>query len=236
MWNLLIKKPLTLLLILLIFQNKIMAQSKPKLIYFGDPMCSWCYGFSPEISEAIDSLGEEIDFQLIMGGLRPYNTETMIDLSGFLKNHWEEVSKQTGQPFSYEILKDKKFVYDTEPACRAVVLMRELKPKSEFDFFKKIQNQFYLKNKNTNLPETYAELAQEYGYNKIDFAQRFNSDELKERVKKDFTYSQNIGIRSFPTVFLKKGDDLYLIVQGYDKAEAIIQKSRKIIGTKKVKQ
>ena len=79
-------------------------------------------------------------------------------------------------------------------------------------------------------------MAQEYGYNKIDFAQRFNSDELKERVKKDFTYSQNIGVRSFPTVFLKKGDDLYLIVQGYDKAEAIIQKSRKIIGTKKVKQ
>lgn len=221
------------LLLLLIFQNTSMSQSKAQLIYFGDPMCSWCYGFSPQISAALDSLSEDIDFQLVMGGLRPYNTETMVDLGDFLQHHWEDVNKRSGQPFSYEILKDKTFVYDTEPACRAVVLMRALKPESEFDFFKKIQIQFYLKNKNTNLTETFAELAKEFGIDQKEFAKKFESEEFKEKIKEDFTYSQKIGVRSFPTVVLKNGDDLYLIAQGYVEAETIIEKCEKILQQQK---
>ncbi|MFT6319154.1 MAG: putative protein-disulfide isomerase [Granulosicoccus sp.] len=210
-----------------------MAQSKAQLIYFGDPMCSWCYGFSPEMSEALDSLAEDVDFQIVTGGLRPYNTETMADLGDFLQQHWEDVNKRSGQPFSYEILKDKTFVYDTEPACRAVVLMRALKPESEFEFFKEIQTQFYQKNKNTNLTETYAELATAFGLNKTEFAKKFESDEFKEKVKEDFTYAQNIGVQSYPTLVLKNGDDLYLIAQGYVEAETIIEKCEKILLQKK---
>ncbi len=222
-------------LLILLFQNVSMSQSttKAKLIYFGDPMCSWCYGFSPEMSKALDSLSKDIDFQLVMGGLRPYNTETMADLGDFLQHHWEDVNKRSGQPFSYEILKDKSFVYDTEPACRAVVLMRELKPASEFDFFKKVQTEFYQENKNTNLTETFSELAEEFGLDKADFAKKFESDEFKEKVKKDFTYSQNVGVRSFPTIVLKNGDDLYLIAQGYVEAETIIEKCEKVLKTQK---
>jgi len=210
-----------------------MAQSKAQLIYFGDPMCSWCYGFSPEMSEALDSLAEDVDFQIVTGGLRPYNTETMADLGDFLQQHWEDVNKRSGQPFSYEILKDKTFVYDTEPACRAVVLMRVLKPESEFEFFKEVQTQFYQKNKNTNLTETYAELATAFGLNKTEFAKKFESDEFKEKVKEDFTYAQNIGVQSYPTLVLKNGDDLYLIAQGYVEAETIIEKCEKILLQKK---
>ena len=217
------------IILFLTFQNHVMAQTKPLLIYFGDPMCSWCYGFSPEMSEAKDSLSESIDFQMVMGGLRPYNTETMADLGDFLKEHWEEVGKRSGQPFSYDILKDDSFVYDTEPACRAVVLMRTLQPESEFDFFKKIQHSFYEKNNNTNLTETYSELAATYGLDKEDFAKQFESDEIKEKIKADFTYSQQVGVRSFPTVVLQVKDQYYLIAQGYVKAETIIEKCRNII-------
>ena len=211
------------------FQNFMMAQDRPTLIYVGDPMCSWCYGFSPEMSEALDSLADEVDFRLVMGGLRPYNTETMTDLGDFLKHHWEDVSKRSGQPFNYEILKDTDFVYDTEPACRAVVLMRELKPEAEFDFFKKVQIEFYKENKNTNLTATYAELAATYGLDKKEFAQKFESNEWKEKVKADFTYSANIGVRSFPTLVLQRGEDVYLIAQGYAEGKVVVEKCRKIL-------
>lgn len=221
------------ILLPLLFQNISMAQSKAKLIYFGDPMCSWCYGFSPEMSKALDSLSENVDFQLVMGGLRPYNTETMADLGDFLQHHWEDVNKRSGQPFSFEILKEKTFVYDTEPACRAVALMRELKPEAEFEFFKKIQSEFYKENKNTNLSETFAKLAEEYGFDKTDFTQKFESEEFKEKVKKDFTYSQSVGVQSFPTLVLQSGDDMYLVAQGYVDAETIIEKCEKILKTQK---
>ncbi len=36
-----------------------------------------------------------------------------------LRHHWEEVGRDTGQPFSYELLDDKErsFDHDTEPPC-----------------------------------------------------------------------------------------------------------------------
>lgn len=224
-------KKIFILFFFLTLQNIAMSQTKPKLIYFGDPMCSWCYGFSPEITKAVDSLSQDIDFQLIMGGLRPYNTETMTDLGDFLKGHWEEVGHRSGQPFSYDILKDTTFVYDTEPACRAVVLMRSLQPESEFSFFKKIQTSFYHKNKNTNLTATYAELATEFGLDKKEFAKQFESNEMKLKVKEDFLYSQQVGVRGFPTIVFQIEDQFYMIANGYVKAEQIIEKCKTILET-----
>ena len=73
---------------------------KPKLIYIGDPMCSWCYGFSNELSFIVEEYEDTVEFEMIMGGLRPYNTETMIDLKDFLSHHWEDVAKASGKKFS----------------------------------------------------------------------------------------------------------------------------------------
>jgi protein-disulfide isomerase-like protein with CxxC motif len=41
-------------------------------------------------------------------------------------------------PFNYDRLKDESLVYDTEPACRAVVVARSMKPEIELDFFKDV--------------------------------------------------------------------------------------------------
>ena len=118
------------------------AQDKTTIIYIGDPMCSWCYGFAPEITKVKEQY-KQLDFKLILGGLRPGGTEKIQGMDMFLRHHWKEVNKKSGQPFSYEILKQKDFVYDTEPACRAVVVARELKPGIELDFFRAIQTQNY---------------------------------------------------------------------------------------------
>ncbi|MFA5601454.1 MAG: DsbA family protein, partial [Phenylobacterium sp.] len=41
------------------------------LIYFADPMCSWCYGFGPVMDQVAARYGERLPIQLVMGGLRP---------------------------------------------------------------------------------------------------------------------------------------------------------------------
>jgi len=61
--------------ILLLMQNLSLAQEQPTIIYIGDPMCSWCYGFAPELSKTIDHFDNKANLRLVMGGLRPYNDE-----------------------------------------------------------------------------------------------------------------------------------------------------------------
>lgn len=223
-------KNIAFLILFILFQISTMAQTKPILIYFGDPMCSWCYGFSPEFSKVCDTFEDDVEIKIIMGGLRPYGEQTMSELSDFLHHHWEEVGERSGQKFNYGILKNMDFVYDTEPACRAVVTMRELNPKKEFDYFKSIQLAFYFENKDTNISSTFSEVAKRYGVDENLFLEKFNSEEMKNKVREDFLFSQNMGVRGFPTVALKIGEDFYLISNGYMEADNLIEKINKRLG------
>lgn len=218
-----------ILFLTLLFQTQIMAQTKATLIYVGDPMCSWCYGFAEELSTAVDGLSDQTDLQIIMGGLRPYNTETMADLKDFLREHWEQVKVRSGQPFNYDILDDASFVYDTEPPSRAVLVVRKLKPEKELYFFKAVQKLFYYENKNTNEVVAYLELAQEIGIDAETFKKEFSSEAMKEAVKADFAAAGQLGVRSFPTLVLKKGEQYYLVSSGYDQAERIVTKVKEML-------
>lgn len=215
---------ISFLLPFLVFTSTTMAQETNKLIYFADPMCSWCYGFSPQLTKVVDNMGDSIEFEMVMGGLRPYNTETMKDLGDFLKEHWQEVAQRSGQAFSYEILEETAMVYDTEPACRAVALMRSLEPEKAFDFFKAIQKAFYEKNKNPNETATYVELAGDFGVDRVTFQKAFESDEWKAKIKEDFQYAATLGVRGYPTLVYQKGKDLYLLSNGYTEAAPLLEK------------
>ena len=215
-------KNLFFLFLFTLLQFSIMAQDKATLIYVGDPMCSWCYGFSPEFSKATEALKDKVDVQLVMGGLRPYNQETMADLADFLKGHWEHVNESSGQAFSYDILANKEMKYDTEPICRANVIARELNPAEAWKFFKLSQIAFYKDNKDPNQLQTMLDIAKDCNLPLDDFEKMFLSDEWKEKVKADFQYSTDLGVRGFPSVVLKKGEQYYLVVNGYAKSEAVV--------------
>ena len=222
-------KRLILLSSLFILNLSLMSQDKPTLIYVGDPMCSWCYGFAPELSKSLEVLDNKVDLELLMGGLRPYNTQTMSELKSFLTHHWEDVSEASGQPFTYGILDDTSITYDTEPPSRAVIAVRKLNPAKELAFFKGAQSLFYQHNKNMHLVESYKELIEQLGLDFEAFKKLYESDEMKNTVRQDFVKSNELGIRGFPSIVLKKGDEYFLISNGYMKSEAIVKNINKLL-------
>ena len=209
--------------ILLTLLSSMMAPD-PKLIYVGDPMCSWCYGFSPELQKVKDHYENVLQFEMIMGGLRPYNTETMTDLKNFLTHHWQEVNTASGQPFRYDILNETDITYDTEPPCRASVIVREMDPAREFDFFIETQKAFYLENKNLHLVESYIPILNQLGLDRETFIEMFDSESMKVKVRTDFERSSRMGVRGFPTVLLENNGRLTMVVNGYARSEQIIAK------------
>lgn len=200
-----------------------MAQDKATLIYIGDPMCSWCYGFSPEFSKATEELGDKVNVQLVMGGLRPFNQQPMAELGDFLKEHWEHVNEASGQPFSYEILQDTEMKYDTEPICRANVVARDLNPDTAWKFFKLSQIAFYKDNKDPNKLQTMLDVAKQCDLPLDKFEEMFLSDDYRKKTMADFQYSADLGIRGFPSVVMKKGEQYYLVMNGYAKADAVVK-------------
>ena len=204
-----------------------------KIIYFGDPMCSWCYGFAPHITKVKSHYKDVLDFQLVMGGLRPGGTEKIGEMGSFLRHHWEEVNNRSHQPFNYDILSRSDFVYDTEPPCRAVVSVRELDPALEFDFYKAVQEGFYNKGLDTNDEETYSILAGNFGIDIKEFRKIYTSPSTKIKTEKDFKYSQQLGIRGFPTTVLEWNGQLHLLSNGYLEADSIIPLIDKLLNPEK---
>jgi putative protein-disulfide isomerase len=53
------------------------SSERKHLVYFADPMCSWCYGFAPVMSALEQQFRERLPLRLVMGGLRAGNTRPM---------------------------------------------------------------------------------------------------------------------------------------------------------------
>jgi len=210
-------------------QNENKPEQNLKLIYFGDPMCSWCYGFAPEI-EMIEQQFKNIPFEIVLGGLRPNGKQTMSELSGFLQEHWQQIEQQTDQKFNYDILQLDDFVYNTEPASRAVEVARTIDPTITLSFFKAVQTAFYFANKSTHDINTYLNIAKQYNLDEEQFEKLFYSKKIIEKTQANFEKSAEMGVRGFPALILKEGDKLHLITNGYQKATKLIPIIKGLVG------
>jgi len=206
--------------------------ARPRLLLFADTMCSWCYGFAPEMQVVLSSLGGEVDLLLFAGGLRPFTTEPMPpDLRAKLQGAYERIGEMTGQPFAPAWQKDEGFIYDTEPAARAVVTVRHLAPGDEYPFMGAIQRAFYAEGEDITRAEALAAHAEAFGVPRAVFQAAFGSDAMRQATLGDFKLAQQFGVDGFPTLILHKkapdGQDRFLLVaQGYAKAPLVVERTR----------
>ena len=191
------------------------------LIYVGDAMCSWCYGFVKPLDELLADPQDAAPLQLalVMGGLRPFTTEPMAPARATeLAGHWHHVAEASGQPFAQgpeAAVHLPGFVYDTEPASRATVTVRSLWPQQVWRYFKAVQHAFYAEGRNVTEPGVLADVAEQLGLPRAEFAKAFASQEMRDATLQDFQQSQAWGIRGFPTLVAEHGDHLHLVGSGY---------------------
>lgn len=193
-----------------------------EIIYIGDPMCSWCYGFSPVIQEIYEKFRNEVSMTLTMGGLHPGNDYIVNDrYKAFLLDHWGEVGQRTGQPFSFGILDNTGWVYDTEKACRAAVTARTLKPGSEFAYFAAIQKGFYFHNRDPHDPDTFAGVAEDMDIDRKAFLEAYVDPAMRDATAGDFAWSRSMGVNGFPTVLVRDERGYAILTHGYQPLDAL---------------
>jgi len=192
------------------------------LWYFADPMCSWCWGFSPIIENIRSTYAESLNIALMLGGLRPGTTEPMsAKMRDEILHHWHEVHKLTGQSFSFDGAMPEGFIYDTEPASRAVVTVAEFSPDKIFPYFKSIQSSFYVEQVDVTKADHLAELASHQGIDTEQFLSHFHSEAAKQKTRQHFQGTLQAGVRGFPTLVLQQGSEFEFIARGYRPLDAL---------------
>ncbi|MDP3311562.1 MAG: DsbA family protein [Polaromonas sp.] len=208
------------------------------LIYIGDPMCSWCYGFGVPLAQLLGRF-PDLQVQLVLGGLRAYNTQVMdAALKDKLRSAWASVAERSGQPFSQALFAREDFIYDTEPACRAVVTVREHAPQLALAMYHAIQHAFYADGRDTTKAAVLGEIWHEvHGRTKqawghIAFLRDFDSEVMRQRTRDDFSQAQQWGVHGFPTLLAVMDGQAQLLTNGYAGADMLAQRLVQIIARK----
>lgn len=199
-----------------------MREPKPTLIYVTDPMCSWCWGFSPVVSMLAARFEDRLGVEVVLGGLRPGTAEPMdARTKATIREHWQHVHDASGQPFDFGFFERERFVYDTEPAARAVVAARRLRADAALPFLARLHAAFYRDNRDVTDGATLIEVAGEFGFDGPAFERELGSDEARRETRGDFARAQALGVRGFPSVLAPVGKGLAAITLGYRPWDAI---------------
>lgn len=202
------------------------------LIYVGDPMCSWCYGFGKELSTVL-AAEPGLSMEIVVGGLRAGGTE-VLDEAGkrFRLTHWARVEAASGLPFNREALMARKgFVYDTEPICRAFVAARAIAPEAPLlDVFRALQRAFYVDGLDTTDPATLARVTADaltatgHPTPAETVLANYQSEATIAKTRNDFAIARRWGISSFPALLMEINDELHQVVPGYASAGEIVSR------------
>ncbi len=208
-----------------------------ELIYIGDPMCSWCYGFGKEMT-ALHERFPDLPLRIVVGGIRAGATDVLDDAGKrFRLQHWARVEQASGLAFNREaFLAREGFVYDTEPVCRAVVTARQLAPDADLlAVFRALQHAFYVDGLDTTDGAVLSAVAvqalarQQHEVAVETFLSIWNSQATIDETAQDFRTARQWGVSSFPTLALRNGDRLYQVGAGYAPVDALASQLEQVM-------
>lgn len=195
-----------------------------------DPLCGWCYGFSPVMVQ-LQQEHPEFNYRVIPGGMiTGSRVQPVAAMANYILGAYKRVEEYTGVKFGepyLDLLREGKEISNSEPPCRALHLFADMQPHNAVAFAHDLQDKIFKEGKSWNDEQTYRELALQFEINADAFIAAWQSEDTKHATQQDFQWVQAAGINGFPCVIVDRGDGLFMASQGYrahDDLVAVIQK------------
>lgn len=202
-----------------------------ELVYVGDPMCSWCWGFAPALAVLSETF--DLPLRVVLGGLSPGRGLGVLTpkLAATIAHHWRQVEERTGQPFDHSVLERRAaagdWYYDTELPCVAVATMRQHAPDQALAFMARLQHAFYAEGIDLTELAAYPPLVEGFAPDPAGFVAELATDEARQRAWADFAWARKLGVSGFPSLLLREGTEWSTLTQGWAPTEDLVQGLRR---------
>nr|WP_284694947.1 DsbA family protein [Photobacterium galatheae] len=177
-------------------------------------MCSWCWGYQPAFQRLKAKLPEHIHVRYVLGGLAPDSDQPMPEeMQQMLQQTWRRIEGQLGTPFNHDFWTHCQPRRSTYPACRAVIAA-ELQGQGEA-MIEAIQKAYYLRAMNPSNAETHVQLAEELGFNPVQFSQDLTSEAVQTLLEQQLALTAALGVSGFPSLVLEVKGQRWPIAVAY---------------------
>jgi putative protein-disulfide isomerase len=203
------------------------------LYYIHDPMCSWCWGFSPTWNSVQLNLPPKVVVEYVAAGLAPDNDQPMpAAMRQTIKGYWLEIERRLGTEFNYDFWHLNTPRRSTYHSCRAVIAAK-LQGR-EVAMVAAIQQAYYLRAMNPSdlsiLEELAYELAQKHDdFSVNQFKRDLTSSKIEGEFKRQRDLAQQISTRGYPSLVLKYADTHYFIEHDYLNANAVLNNIKHVL-------
>lgn len=210
---------------------------KPVIIYCYDAYCGWCYGFSPVINKLFEKYKNEIDFDVLSGGMIPKeNAQHIGKIAHYIQGAYRQVEDMTGVKFGEDYLwhimnpeKSDWFPHSETPAI-AMAVFREYHPNLAVSFATDLQYALHVEGRDLTDIEAYRHLLEKYQIDSAEFYSKMDSEEYNEQAYYDFSLVKQLQVNGFPAVLLQTGEvKFYLASRGYTDYETLVQRVEHVL-------
>jgi len=199
---------------------------KLKITYVYDPLCGWCYGFSPVIKKLYKKFRSKLDFEVISGGMVVGDRIGPIGrVAGYISEAYKVVEGRTDVKFGNNFLnalKEGSMIFSSIPPSQALTAFKKLRPNDAILMAHEIQKAIYFDGKAPVNPTTYFDLAKMFELPVEEYKNLLQSEEIANATQAEFRKSAELGVSGFPTVFIGNDEQLTPISRGYQNYEELL--------------
>lgn len=206
-------------------------EPKPRLTYYFDPLCGWCYGFSSVMKAFEEKYGAECDIEIVPGGmLAGERAVPMKELSDFLAQAYPSVEQlagvKFGKPFTEGTLKDSTVLFTSDPASLAIAAFTDFVPGARLQYAALIHRAIYERGVHPTDTGAFASLVGVFAVDSAAFRAKMREPHVKERMQLAYRNALNAGLNGFPTVVLEHKGRRQFITEGYTPFSTLEQRYR----------
>jgi len=192
---------------------------RTKIIYVSDPMCGWCYAFSPIIKKLAIDYKNDFDFELLNGGMVVGEREGLIDdFATYILNAYPQVESHSGikfgEPYLEKLRNNTLYNSSVLPSIAMEVFKSKL-PSEVIAYSSAIQHALFFEGKDGQAIETYTNLATEFGIDAHAFSELVRTETYKTKTFEGFEEAAKLGVNGYPAVLALHNGTYYSLSRGF---------------------
>ncbi len=207
------------------------------LIYCYDAYCGWCYGFSPVIKKITEEYRDQLETEVLSGGMilpeKPTHIRTM---TPYIQKAYKTVEELTGirfgEDFHWHIFnaEDSDWYPNSEKPAIAMCIFKEFYPERAVEFAADLQHSLNYEGRDLTDNEAYRHLLEKYSIQPDIFYERLSSEEYKEQAHYEFALVKQLNVTGFPCVFIQTGEQqFHMVARGYTDYETLKERIEKLL-------